>query len=137
MRPCASISCKIGDDKTRARKEDFPAMKTLPYDKAKIEEIAKTHPTPHFLPFFNFIGCIFQRTYLEHIRIVPAFFECRMRKNETHRAIHAQQPFFVFHNQIEPTFFVLTFIILGIHVYAFFIHGKITVMNVVTLVSRV
>lgn len=46
MRPCASISCKIGDDKTRARKEEFPAMKTLPYDKAKIEEIAKTHPTP-------------------------------------------------------------------------------------------
>ena len=46
MRPCASISCKIGDDKTRARKEEFPAMKTLPYEKAKIEEIAKTHPTP-------------------------------------------------------------------------------------------
>ena len=46
MRPGASISCKIGDDKTRARKEEFSAMKTLPYDKAKIEEIAKTHPTP-------------------------------------------------------------------------------------------
>ena len=48
---------------------------------------AQTHSTSHLLTFFRLIIAIFQRTYLEHIRIVPPFFQRRVREDKSCRLI--------------------------------------------------
>ena len=41
---------------------------------------AQAHTTPHFLPFLCLVVAVLQCTYLEHIRIIPTFFQGRVRK---------------------------------------------------------
>ena len=45
-------------------------------------------------------AAVFQRTDLEHIGIVPALAECRVRKDKPHGIFKGEQSFLVLHNEI-------------------------------------
>ena len=65
---------------------------------------AKTHTTPHFLTLIGLIGTVLQRANLEHIGVIPPFFQSRVREDETCRFFKTQQPLLVLHNQVVGTF---------------------------------
>ena len=61
---------------------------------------ADTQSTAYLLAFCCRAAGMAQRTYLEHIGVVPSFTQSRVREDETCRLIEAQQPFLVFQNQV-------------------------------------
>ena len=55
---------------------------------------------PDFLSFFYFGSRLVERAYLENVRTVPAFTECRVRKDKAGRFIKRHESLLVFHNQV-------------------------------------
>src|SRR5699024_9999352 len=63
----------------------------------------QTEATAYLLTLANIAAALFQGTNLEYIGVIPAFPQCRVGKNETHRRtlwIAVKQQFLVFHNQV-------------------------------------
>ena len=50
----------------------------------------KTHTTTYFLTFLYLVAGILQCANLEYIRIIPTFFQGRVREYETHRFFKTQ-----------------------------------------------
>ncbi|EJX07632.1 hypothetical protein EVA_04258 [gut metagenome] len=43
-----------------------------------------------------------------------------------------QQTFLVFHNQVEPSFLIFTFLVSGIYALSFLVDREIAIMNIFT-----
>ena len=63
---------------------------------------AKT--TTNLLTFFNHRGGFVQGANLEHIGVIPAFFQRRVGEQKLQFAVQAQQPFLLFHDQVVGAF---------------------------------
>ena len=97
----------------------------------------KTHTTTHFLTFLRLIVGVLQRAYLEHVGIVPALFQSRVREDEAHRLRERKQTFFVLHDKVKGTFFVLAFLVFGFYYLAFLVHREISLMNLICSIPGV
>jgi len=69
---------------------------------------AKTHTTANFLTLLYFAAGIFQCTNLEYIRVIPTFFQGRVREYKAYRFLKTQQPLLILHNQIVCTYFIIS-----------------------------
>ena len=56
------------------------------------------------LAFFDDRRRFIERANLEHIRIIPAFFQCGMGENEFQFGFEAKQFFLIAHNQLVSIF---------------------------------
>ena len=61
---------------------------------------AKAQASPNFLPFFDGAFCFVQSADLEHIGIVPAFFQRRMRENKADFAVERQKFLLMSHYKV-------------------------------------
>ena len=60
-----------------------------------------TKPTPNLLPLLrSAVAAMLERADLEHIRVVPALAQRRVRENEAHRIVEAQQQLLILQNQL-------------------------------------
>ena len=89
------------------------------------------------MPLANLAAALFQRTNLEHVRVVPAFAQCGVRENETHRGlfrITIQKQFLVLHDQVIGVNIVGgAFLFVGelaVGHLAFFINREVTGMGI-------
>ena len=89
------------------------------------------------MPLADLAAALFQCTNLEHIRVVPAFAQCGVRENETHRRlfrITIQKQFLVLHNQVIGVNIVgRTLLLVGelaVGHFALLINGEVTGVGV-------
>ena len=81
------------------------------------------------MPLANLAAALFQCTNLEHIRVVPAFAQCGVRENETHRGLFGitiQKQLLILHDQV-----------IGVNIVrcAFFFVGELTVSHLALFVN--
>ena len=99
---------------------------------------AQAQPATDLLPFANLAAALFQCANLEHVWVVPAFTQRRVRENETHRGlfrITIQKQFLVLHNQVIGVNIVRrTLLLIGelaVGHLALFVHGEVTGVGIV------
>ncbi len=95
------------------------------------------HTATDLLTLLHLVAGVLQRAYLEHVGVVPAFFERRVREDEAHGAIPAQQFLLILHNEVETAFLILALIGPGVNAVTFLVDGEIAVVYVVGRVLRI
>ena len=98
---------------------------------------AQAQSATDFLPLANLAAALFQRTNLEHVRVVPAFTQRGVRENETHRGffrITIQKQFLVLHDQVIGVNIIgCAFLLVGklaVGHLALFVNGEVTSMGI-------
>ena len=89
------------------------------------------------MPLANLAAALFQCTNLEHIRVVPAFAQCGVRENETHRGLFGitiQKQLLILHDQVIGVNIIgCAFLLVGklaVSHLALFVNGEVTGMGV-------
>ena len=89
------------------------------------------------MPFANLAAALFQRTNLEHVRVIPTFTQCGVRENETHRGffrVTIQKQLLVLHDQVIGVNIIgCAFLLVGklaVGHLALFVNGEVTGMGV-------
>ena len=98
---------------------------------------AQAQTATDLLPLANLAAALFQCTNLKHVRIVPAFAQCGVGENETHRGffrITIQKQFLVLHDQVIGVNIIgCAFLLVGklaVGHLALFVNGEVTGMGV-------
>ena len=89
------------------------------------------------MPLANLAAALFQCANLEHVRVVPAFAQCGVRENETHRGffrITIQKQLLILHDQVIGVNIVgRTLLLVGelaVGHLALFVNGEVTGVGV-------